>query len=132
MIIDYLGKDEKYKIEASENPNMFCIYLITRGALISVNNGDTWKHVKKYIDKPRPNTNTCSIGYEPQCMQITTCSKCFVDVCVLCITTILEKNHGQIPCAFCRNVVGQKLPPSAVQLISQGMRIQAMKPPETL
>ena len=25
MIIDYLGKDEAYKIEASKNPNMFCI-----------------------------------------------------------------------------------------------------------
>ena len=39
---------------------------------------------------------------------------------------------GEIVCPFCRNVVGKKLPPAAVQLISQGMRIQAMKPPETL
>ena len=46
MIIDYLGKDEKYKIEASENPNMFCIYLITRKALLSIKNGDNWKHIK--------------------------------------------------------------------------------------
>ena len=111
---------------------MFCIYLNTRGALISVNNGDTWKHVKKYIDKPRPTTNTCSIWYGPQCKHIITCSKCFVDVCVLCITTILETNEGLIPCAFCRNVVGKKLPPMAVQAISQGMRIQAMKPPEDM
>ena len=65
-------------------------------------------------------------------MHIITCSKCFIDVCVVCITTILEKNEGEIPCPFCRNVVGQKLPPMAVHAISQGMRIQAMKPPETL
>ena len=132
MIIDYLEKDEKYKIEASTNPNMFCIYLMTRGALISVNNGDTWKHVKKYIDKPRPNINTCSICYEAQCKHIITCCKCFVDICVLCITTILEKSMGEIPCPFCRNVVGQKLPPMAVHAISQGMRIQAMKPPDDM
>ena len=126
-----MEKDEKSKIEASENPDMFCKYLITRGALISIKHGDTWKHVNMYIDKPRPIINTCSICYEPQCMHIITCSKCCIDVCVTCITTILEKNEGLIVCAFCRNVVSQKLPPMAVLAVSQGMRLQAMKPPET-
>jgi len=80
MVVNYLEKDETYEIEASENPNMFCIYLITRKDLISVNHGDTWKRVKKYIDETRPNTKTCSICYEPQCRNIRTCS----NGCVVC------------------------------------------------
>ena len=130
MIVNYLNKDEKYKIEASNNPNSFCIYLIDRHALISVNNGDTWKHVKKYIDKPRPATKSCSICFEDQFNRMISCSKCFADTCVLCTTTILEKNCGQIPCPFCRNVVGIKLPPVMVQIMCQGICLDAMRPPE--
>ncbi len=85
---------------------MFCEFLIDRHGLIGVSNGDTWKHVRKYIGKPRPATKSCSICYEDQCTSMLTCSKCFVDVCVICTTTILENNQGEIPCAFCRNVVG--------------------------
>ena len=133
MTVKHSEKDETDKMEASTNPNMFCIYLIARKALISVSHGDTWKHVKRYVDKPRPNTKTCSICYEPQCKHIITCSKCCVDVCVVCITTSLEKNQGQIPCACCRNVVGQKLPPTMVELMSQGMRLNAYnKQPEAM
>ncbi len=125
-----MKKDEKYKIEASKTPTSFCIYLIDRHALISVNVGDTWKHVKKYIDKPRPATKSCSICFEHQCKRMISCSKCFADVCVICTTTILEKNQGQIPCPFCRTVVGYKLPPVMVEMMSQGMRLDAMRPPE--
>ncbi len=37
-----------------------------------------------------------------------------------------------IPCAFCRHVVGYKLPPVMVQMMSQGVRADAMQPPEYL
>ncbi len=69
------------KIEDPKNPNMFCICLIDRHALISVNNGDTWKHVKRYIDKPRPAAKSCSICYGNQNKRLISCSKCFVAVC---------------------------------------------------
>ena len=132
MIIKYLKKDEAYKIEASKHPNMFCIYLIDRHALISVNNGDTWKHVKRYIDKPRPDINNCSICFENQCVRMISRSKCFVAVCVTCTTNILENNEGQIVCAFCRAVVGFKMSPVMVQMMSQSLRFNSMKPPENL
>ena len=63
---------------------------------------------------------------------MVTCNKCFVGICVICLIRILENNHGQIPCAFCRNVVGHKLPWEALQLISQSIRFQAMHPPEAI
>ncbi len=95
-----------YKIEASQNPNMFCICLIDRHALISVNNSDNWKHIKKYIDKPRDKSNNCSICYETQRCNIITCNKCVADVCIYCTIEILERNQGAVPCPFCRHVVG--------------------------
>ncbi len=66
VIVNHLKKDETYKIEASKTLNTFCICLIYRHALISVTNGEIWKHVKKYIDKPRPDKQSCADCYEPQ------------------------------------------------------------------
>jgi len=69
----------------------------------------------------------CSICFEPQCKHIITCSKCVVDGCVVCITTSLQNNQGQIPCPFCRHVVGQKVPLTMVDMMSQGMRLNVLK-----
>jgi hypothetical protein len=125
-ISNYLPEGETFKIEKSYNDDVFSFFLPSRHAMISICVGDTWKHIRKYIDKPRLNFDTCSICLLPQTENLITCNRCHADACVNCHIQILRKNKGKIVCAFCRNVVGVELPPHLIEVCVLNM-LQTVK-----
>ncbi len=123
LIINYLKKDEKYKIEGSRWTEMFNIILMDRRAAISICAGDTWKQIKHFIDKPRPKFThaTCSICLDEENRCLVSCHKCHADACLKCNIKILKDNEGIIICPFCRNEVGIKQSPMMIDLLVMNM-----------
>jgi hypothetical protein len=102
------------------------IHLIHGKAMLFLEPGETWKQMKRFLDKEHGNPDTweCPICFlTPNPLVLSTCDKCLGDICMVCSINLFEKTCGKIQCPFCRDVTGEAiLTPWQAALVAASMR----------
>lgn len=104
--IDFIFEKTEKGLEVSFNSICFVM-----------NEKETWKHLKKRIDKfllySQKEIRICKICNDQMGTfknQAVNCNECCNQHCHSCYISIFKNNEGQSVCPFCRFTVGEKMP----------------------
>jgi hypothetical protein len=115
-----------FKILIRDESKAVAIELAASRTMIFLEEGETWKQIKRLLAKEHgdPNTWECPVCFQnPTPCVLSTCDICLNSTCMKCFIEMFESSCGKINCPFCRDNIGaDDLTPEHCAYIARRMR----------